>query len=403
MNILYVLNSTYSLGGATKSFLSMLSGMMENGYTPIVVAPDEEGVAKTLRHMGVEVCAIPYRNNTYPDIRNKKDFFLFLPRLVARRILIQRAVNQACRLLKSKKIGLVHSNVSVIDIGERIAKRLGIPHVYHIREYADADFGLHYYPSSRAFHKRLAENYTICITKAIQRHHLLEGNQKSVVIYNGIENTPETEKLDTSSSGGHSQDTELPTTPYFLYAGRVEQAKGLMDLIVAFSQFAEKEDTDGISLVIAGKIDDTAYYKRITQYLASKSVKSKVRFLGARKDIKQLMRHAKATIVPSFFEGFGRCLPEAMLYGSITIGRNTAGTQEQYDNGLALTGEEIGYRFNTVEELEQCLRHVSTAPQQELEAMRQRALRTVNEYYTRQHYIESIISFYHRIESEGTN
>ncbi len=186
MNILYILHSTYPLGGASKSFLTLIKGVQEQGHTPIVVAPDKEGVAITLRQMGVEVITIPFRTNTYPDLRNAKEAILFLPRLVARRILIHKAVNTVYNLVKSKKIAMIHSNVSVVDVGERVAKRLGIPHIYHIREYADVDFGLHYFPTSKTFHKQLAANYTICITKAIQRHHHLKGNPKSVVVYNGI-------------------------------------------------------------------------------------------------------------------------------------------------------------------------------------------------------------------------
>ena len=70
MNILYILHSTYPLGGASKSFLTLIKGVQEQGHTPIVVTPDEEGVAITLRQMGVEVITIPFRTNTYPDLRS---------------------------------------------------------------------------------------------------------------------------------------------------------------------------------------------------------------------------------------------------------------------------------------------------------------------------------------------
>ena len=49
MNILYILHSTYPLGGASKSFLTLIKGVQEQGHTPIVVAPDKEGVAITLQ------------------------------------------------------------------------------------------------------------------------------------------------------------------------------------------------------------------------------------------------------------------------------------------------------------------------------------------------------------------
>lgn len=388
MNILYVLNSTYALGGATKSFLTLIEAVKKCGYMPIVVAPDENGIAITLRQMGVEVIALPYRNNTYPDLRNLKEAILFLPRLAARRMLIQKAVNAVYEQVKSRDIALVHTNVSVVDIGERVAKRLGVPHIYHIREYGDSDFHLKYYPSTKAFHRRLAQNYTICITRAIQQHHLLSRNSKSLVIYNGITMAEEKELK------------ELPAIPYFLYAGRIEKAKGLMDLAIAYAKFAEKQTVDFPSLAISGERTEPTYCQKIIQYLEEKGVKSKVNFLGSRRDIGHLMHHATATIVPSHFEGFGRCLPEAMLSGCIVIGRDTGGTKEQFDNGLQLTGKEIGYRFHNIAELAQCLEKVVNANEEERQAMRTRALRTVNKYYTQRRYTTSIIQLYEKIIRE---
>lgn len=388
MNILYVLNSTYALGGATKSFLTLIEAVRQQGHTPIVVAPDTEGVAITLQQMGVEVIVVNYRNNTYPDLRHTKDALLFLPRLVARRWLIHKAVDTVYQQVKDRNIALVHTNVSVVDVGEKVAQRLAIPHIYHIREYGDADFHFRYYPSSTAVHRRLSAQYTLCITRAIQQYHHLAGNKRSEVVYNGIK--PPSEKV----------QGELPREPYFLYAGRVEQTKGLLDLAKAYAQFVALHGAKAPLLVVAGEVVEPPYYEKIAQYLTDKGVKNMTVFLGPRRDIGPLMHHAVATIVPSYFEGFGRCLPEAMMCGCITIGRDTAGTKEQLDNGLQLTGQEIGYRFHDVDELTQRLEEVVKATPQTLEAMRQRALQTVEHYYTQQRYTDSIIHLYEQIDRE---
>ncbi len=391
MNILYVLNDTYLLGGATKSFLTLIESVLRHGHTPIVVTPDEKGIAVTLRQMGVEIIAVPYRNNTYPDCRNLTEALLFLPRLAGRRWLIRKAIQRVYGQIKSRDIALVHTNVSVVDVGERVARKLGVPHIYHIREYADLDFDFHYYPSSKAFHKQLSQSYTICITHAIQEHHHQAGNHKSMVVYNGI--TMEEEK----------KAQALPTAPYFLYAGRVEEAKGLMDLVIAYTKFAKSGETDIPILAVAGTVTDVNFYKKIAQYLELKNVRNKAVFLGPRQDIGHLMRHAIATIVPSRFEGFGRCLPEAMLCECITIGRDTAGTKEQYDNGLQFTGKEIGFRFRNTNELALRLIQVCTTSKAELQDMRERARQTINKYYTQQQYTGTIIQLYEDIKRESNH
>lgn len=391
MNILYVLNDTYLLGGATKSFLTLIESVLRKGHNPIVVTPDGKGVAATLRQMGVKVIVVPYRNNTYPDCRNFSESILFLPRLAGRRWLIHKAVQKVYEQVKTQNIALVHTNVSVVDVGEQVARMLDVPHIFHIREYADLDFNFHYYPSSKAFHKRLSRNYTLCITHAIQEHHHLTGNPKSMVVYNGINMEEEKET--------HA----LPPSPYFLYAGRIEEAKGLMELITAYAEFAQGGDTDIPVLAVAGAVTDTNFYKNIAQYLEQKDVRHKTIFLGPRQDIGHLMRHAIATIVPSRYEGFGRCLPEAMLCGCITIGRDTAGTKEQYDNGLQFTGKEIGFRFHNTDELILCLKEVCNTNNAELQDMRERATRTINEYYTQKRYTDTIIHLYENIKRESNH
>lgn len=388
MNILYVLNSTYALGGATKSFLTLIEAVCRQGHTPIVVAPDADGVTKMLQATGVEVIVVNYRNNTYPDLRHTKDALLFFPRLAARRWLIHKAVNAVYEQVKDRHIALVHTNVSVVDVGEKVAQRLAVPHIYHIREYADADFNFHYYPSSRAFHRRLAAQHTLCITRAIQQYHHLAVNPLSQVVYNGI--NPPSQKA----------EGEVPQAPYFIYAGRVEQTKGLLDLVQAYTQFVDHRGAEAPLLVVAGEVVEPPYYEKIAQYLTDKGVKNKTVFLGPRRDIGALMCHAIATVVPSHFEGFGRCLPEAMMCGCLTIGRDTAGTQEQLDNGLQFTGEEIGYRFHNVDELTHQLEAAYTDSPQKREAMRQRALQTVEHYYTQQRYTDSIIHLYEQIDRE---
>ena len=67
------------------------------------------------------------------------------------------------------------------------------------------------------------------------------------------------------------------------------------------------------------------------------------------------MSNAKALIVASRCEAFGFITAEAMFCGCPVIGHNTGGTKIQFDNGLKLKGKEIGFRYQTEEELEQCM------------------------------------------------
>ena len=362
-NVVYILNSTYSLGGASKSFLSLISGLKRKGVCPLVVVPDKEGIYADLLRMGVEVIVALYRPNTYPRFATVKDKLLFLPRLWARRWLNRRAVT----------------------------RRLRVPHVYHIREYGDLDFHEFYFPSWKLFHKRLRVplSYVICITEGILRHHLLQGYSAARVIYNGIE-------TGTVPGAGDSFEDRK----FFLYAGRIEPAKGLDLLLEAYAAHVEKS-ASGTPLWVAGDAGDDSYSRCLNEYVRSRGLGGHVRFLGPRRDVDVLMRKALAIVIPSRFEAFGRCMPEAMSNGCLVIGRDTGGTKEQFDNGLRLTGAEIGFRFTTVAELAEALGRAESLSEHERTDIVERACRTVRTLYSTDAYVDGVYQFYRDILNEN--
>ncbi len=94
------------------------------------------------------------------------------------------------------------------------------------------------------------------------------------------------------------------------------------------------------------------------------------------------MKTAKALIVPSFHEGFGRITAEAMFNGCLVIGRNTAGTKEQFDNGLRIAGREIGVRFTDVNSLADAIGYVSKLSDCEYSEMALMAQNVVQQLYS---------------------
>jgi len=390
MKVLYIVNSTQMAGGASKSFLTLLMGMKKKGVSTYVITPDENDMHVFLKEQGIPCTVVSFRMNVYPDVNTIKDIFLFFPRIFGRVILKHRATSRIIEICQKEKIDLIHTNVSLISCGWDAAKQLHIPHIWHVREYADLDFNYHHFPSRQAFYKKIhAKNsYSICITKGIQNYLHLESNEQSKQIYNGIE-----PMADVGQSEFHDQ-------AFFLFAGRMEPSKAPLEVVKAFQLFSQKHKDESISLIMAGDISNTCYWQNIQTYIAQHALESKVKYVGNRKDIGQLMSEALATIVASEFEAFGRCLPEAMINNGLTIGKNTSGTKEQYDNGLALSGKEIGLRYMSQEELTLAMEHVYQAPKSSFNEMKQRAKETVKSLYSKDKYVNDIFSFYQQILSE---
>ena len=388
MNIAYILHSTTPTDGATKSFLLTLRGLMDMGVKPVIVAPDKNGIFKELKEMGIPILATTYRLYTYPRGDTLSQKLLFLPRLMARLATNCMATRAAVGFLRKHPIDIIHTNAGPVNIGFRAARKLGKPHIFHLREYGKLDFGYNYFPSISHFHKQLddaPQSYSICITRGIQRYHHQEGKASSRVIYNGI--CPRVKNMQIPEGKGND---------YFLYAGRLEPAKGADTLLEAYLLYVQNT-AEPLPLYLAGRATSTAFMEMLRCFVAEHGLQKLVSFLGERRDMTSLMRDARAIIIPSLHEGFGRCMPEAMLQGCLVIGRNTDGTKEQFDNGQELTGEEIGLRYDTNEDLAKLLGEITEHSIEHYQPYKERAFHVVNQLYTQESNIQQIYSFYEEI------
>lgn len=387
MKILFITSSTTTHGGGSKSFLHMLKGLISYGITPLVILPDNKGLYNVLQQSGIACIALKhsYRLSIYPPNKSTwKDKALFVPRLIFSVIINNLSCIQLLKIAKQFNPDIIHTNVSVTAIGYYVARLLHIPHIWHIREYADKDFNFHYFPSKKIQLSRYKRpnSYTICITKDIQQHHELDMWSNSAVIYNGIFSQKEL------FYQKHKQR-------YFLFAGRLEEAKGILPLIDAYADYCKEIDSP-LPLHIAGS-GTNQYMKLIQNKISQYNIQDHIVFLGMRNDILSLYREAIAIIVPSISEGFGRVTAEAMFAGCLVIGNDTAGTKEQFDIGLEITGEEIGLRYTTRKLLIQHMINVTSTPFDTFVPMILRGQKTATALYSTEQHAKHIYEFYKKI------
>ena len=382
MNIAYILNATVLSGGATKAFLNMLDGLQPYGVRPFVVVPDSNGVTQVLKGKNIASFVINYRASGYPSSHTLKERMLFVPKLIVRIWLNYMATRSLVAYLNKNKIDIVHSNTGVVRIGFDAAQKVGIPHIYHIREYGDLDFGFNYFPNKKSFLRQLnaLQCYSICITKDIQRHHQQQATATSRVIYDGV-------------FGSQKEMPIVDAKDFFLFAGRIQPAKGLDQLLSAYKCYTEL-NAHPLPLKVAGSISDNAYYQQQIQFVKENNLSERVQLLGECDDIVSLMRQARALIIPSRNEGFGFCMPEAMQQGCLCIARNTGGTKEQLDNALEMTGREIALRYETVEQLAELLSEVASNPVSHYDDYTQNAFKVVNQLYTKEVHAKKVFEFY---------
>ncbi len=381
MRILYISNST-SGGGAPASLFNIVE-VLSSRHEVAVVLPSASGrLYALLEARGIRCYAdVDYCLDIWPRCLNPFKWIFRMVRLWRNSVYVRRYIGG---ILDEYKPDIVHTNVGPLAIAAQESFRRGIPHVWHMREYQDKDFGMTFFPSKSYFRRLINTpgNYNIAITMDIFRHwNLCPG--RDAVIYNAVR------QVGDRSSGKDSSER------YFLYAARIERGKGLLNVLKAFSIY--RNSGGEVRLKVAG-VGRGLYDMMCRLYVRIFRLSESVDFLGFRNDVRFLMAGADAFVMSSISEGFGLTTVEAMQEGCLVMGMNTAGTAEQFDRGRELCGREIGVRFSDIMTLAAAMQSVSSPENQsEYTRMKTDARRVVCECYTIDRYVSEIEEFYLKI------
>lgn len=389
MKVLYIASSTGMAEGATKSLIAMISQVHTLGVELEVICPDENGITHWLKERDIKTHVVHFRHKRLPFTRTFSDKLKWLPRLIHDSWINFRAQPSVTDIAKTFSPDIIHENTSVIDLGYRASKAIGVPDVIHIREYGDLDFKMKL-PGRK---KRLTDKnvFTISITKDIKRHLCQDSNPNATQIYDGI--------LQVSDIRFNECKEK-----WFLYAGRIERAKGIDNLLNSYVQYACRVDS-AYPLYVCGGCNNPAYLEKMKAFVAENGLESKVVWMGERSDIADFMYRTAATIIPSRFEALGRVMPEAMANGSLCVAKYTGGTKEQLDNGLKFTGKPIAIGYEDNEQLTQALVNITDAAERgnafaqgsEYRNMIDRSQRAVEDFFSEQSFGHKIIDFYTKI------
>lgn len=374
MRILSIASSSIQ-GGATISLINTLLGLKKRGVEILVAVPTEGYLTNILKIHQIEyiLCPIPFW--AWPMEKRFYQYWKFIPKLIRLFIQEEKAYNIIKDRIKYWKPDLIHTNVSVVNLGYRLSKHLQIPHIWHIREYGDLDFNIRSIYGKKRFHRILNNSWTICITKALKKYYGL--SEKCKVIYNGIEERK-------------SDLTPTKKDKSIIFVGRLTREKGVDDVIENFIHFTKENDEYKLDLIGSCTAE---YRSLLLQKIKMHGLQDRIRFLGHLRNPYKQMQNAKAIIVASKSEGFGRITAEAMLNGCLVIGRNTAGTKEQLDNGQKIIGEEIAIRYDDNVKLHQALHKLASLSDEEYEKIVENAKRVVRKLYSVENNVEATFKF----------
>lgn len=372
MRILFLLH-TARLDGSTLSFLSLAEGLIDRGVDVIAVGPKIQGPLKgKLNCLNIEYYEIRIAESVYP----LKDL-LYLFRLVN---LIKRkksSYSDLLKIAKAVKPDIIHTNSGVIEEGLRVSRKLGLPHIWHLREYQEKDFNWKIFPSKSAFITKLKQSHVISITDDIRCFFELRDYLRVRTIYNGVCGQD-------TISGVSTKEKVL------LCASRISQEKGFDDLITVFASFNEKYPD--YRLVILGD-GDKRYIENLKNQASVLGCSTAIDWLGFKPNVVPYMKKATCLIVASHFEGFGRMTAEACFAGCLVVGRNSGGTKE-------ILSETGGFLFDDNQGFLKALCDVTTLSKEEYEEKALTAQKKAQELYSVEGNVEKIYNFYKKILSD---
>lgn len=316
MRVLYICPNP-SMYGDNVAILNILPYLCKQGVEPVIFTSAEGAFTNKLKELGY--CYITDYDvlcpGIWPPYVNLRVSFGIIRRVLMG--VYRREYKRLLAAVKTLSIDLIHCNLSTTTLGLQLSKDLGIPHVWHVREYGSLDHGYHQFPTKLGLQRKFNDSNTrtIFITEGIREFYNKPHN--SVTIYDGVINPQRSTTLYTKKDN------------FFLFAGRLVETKGVHTIIPAFSLFC-KNHPDYV-LKIAG--EGRGKYMEVLRSMVQKyNLGNNVEFIGFQKDIYPYMQKAAAIIVPSRFEAMGFITSEALYNGCPVIGRNTAGTKEQMDN-----------------------------------------------------------------------
>ncbi|MDD5043406.1 MAG: glycosyltransferase family 1 protein [Patescibacteria group bacterium] len=151
--------------------------------------------------------------------------------------------------------------------------------------------------------------------------------EKISVVYNGY-NSDLYKKLPKEEASSILEKYNI-SQPYFLFLGRLEEKKNVAGLIRAFNLLMRDERFGDYKLVLVGRSGYFGYQK-IKDEIFHSPVKDKILELGwvEEQDLPAFYNGATAFIFPSFYEGFGIPITEAMACGTPVVCSNRAALPE---------------------------------------------------------------------------
>ncbi|WP_399629006.1 glycosyltransferase family 4 protein [Sporosarcina sp. SG10008] len=301
-----------------KKFLLPLVDEMNDQNYDVHIACNKGEIGREIESKGYVVHHIPFSRNL-----NVISHFKSLMALV--------------RLMKKEKFDIVHSHTPIASLIGRVAAVLAkVPlnvytaHGFYFHEnmkpyaykiaYMIEKFWGKYFSDFLFFQSK--EDYELALNNRFQKPDRL------VHINNGVSS----ERFTPSNynRGEIRKSLGINDEKVIMFIGRLVREKGIVELIESFDAVL-KEVEDAILIIVGGSV--TGDRDGIDLDLIIKSLpqdrQDRIKLLGLRDDIPELLSASDLFVLPSYREGLPRSIIEAMAMGKPVVATDIRGCREE--------------------------------------------------------------------------
>lgn len=320
MRVLFISHED-SKFGAPKSLMELIKTLkVVYNVEPIILLHSKDDVYKLCEEEHIEKYVIGHRN----CITKKPTNIITLMRVIAKKIIYEyakwRALKKIINDININSIDIIHTNVSIVDIGLELNKRFKIPHIIHLREPASI---MENYFFCRNNYIDALSNYStkaIAISNYIQREWAKRGLNESKIstIYNGLD-------LSQITASQHKNDKIN-----IVFCGSFSEEKGQIQLIEAIKSLP-KELQSKINVDFVGQGDphyQTVLANRANDY----GLGEIIHFKGYIEKISQKLNKYDIGVICSKGEPFGRVTVEYMAASLCVVASSTGASPEIIKN-----------------------------------------------------------------------
>ena len=376
--------------GASESFREMVVTLKEKyEIEPIVLTSKKDKIYEFAKKNKIEVYAIHYKEVFYQksDCKIKNTIKKVVKKIkeIENYIEENNDINKLKKIIDLRQVDIIHSNIERVDIGALISKKYNIPHIMHLREFADKDYDV--YPIYEKKYMKIINKYTqvfIAISDVIKDHWSKKGieNEKIIRVYNGINNKKFVSKSKFDDGYIH-----------IIFSGSLWPTKGQMEAVKAIRQLPSTIK-DKIKLDIYGD-GNKEYIQKIKEYIKENQLENIIKMKGYNSEIFKVIGKYDIGIMCSKSEAFGRTTAEYMNAGLCVIASNGGANSELIKNNV--TG--LTYKHGDTRDLANKIKY-AIENKEEREKLSRNAMEYASNNFTSEINAKNIFNIYKEIMKE---